>query len=197
MQGKGIKNPQKYDGQSDFDATLDGGIANGISGRNQDGSGIAWDDDGVGVVGFDPEKEAWNNWRWIEQWLPHSTWYLMAVAVRYDEVKVKVPPLPDPLPPIDTADTDSSKKDPGKDDDAIPGIEKLQPHLNISVNGNAIHIELQGRVGEMVQVFDLSGKCVRTARLAGHSATIRMPENQGGIYLVKVGKYGIRKIVIR
>jgi len=197
MQGKGTKNPQKYDGQSDFDATLDGGIANGISGRNQDGSGIAWDDDGVGVVGFDPEKEAWNNWRWIEQWLPHSTWYLMAVAVRYDEIKVKIPALPDPLPPIDTADADSSKDKPGKDDDAIPRIEKLQPHLNISVNGNAIRIELFGRVGETVQVFDLSGKCVRSEKIVGHSTTIRMPENQGGIYLVRVGKLGIRKIVIK
>jgi hypothetical protein len=65
------------------------------------------------------------------------------------------------------------------------------------VNGNAIHIELSGRAGETVQVFNLSGKCVRTEKLAGHSVTIRMPENQGGIYLVRVGKLGIRKIVIR
>jgi hypothetical protein len=76
------------------------------------------------LVGFDALKEAWQVWRWDEQWLPHSTWYLMAVAVRYDEVKVKIPALPDPLPPIDTVDADSSNDKPGKDDDAIPRVEK-------------------------------------------------------------------------
>ena len=134
-------------------------------------------------------------WRWDEQWLPHSTWYLMAVAVRYDEIKVKIPALPEP-PPVDSTDADSSKTNPGNDD-AIPGVKKLQPHLDVAVNGNVIHVALSGRVGEMVQVFDLSGKCVRKEKLVGHSVTIRMPENQSGIYFVKVGKFGIRKIVIR
>jgi len=48
-----------------------GGISNGITGRkgNPDGSGIdfRFHDDG-------------NEWRWTEQWIPHSAWFLQAVA---------------------------------------------------------------------------------------------------------------------
>jgi hypothetical protein len=22
----------------------------------------------------------WENWRWVEQWLPHTTWYLLAIS---------------------------------------------------------------------------------------------------------------------
>ena len=89
MNGIGQKNPKEYDGTSEHDATLKGGIANGITGKNKDGSGIAWDDDGVAYVGFDPD-EFWHNWRWIEQWLPHTTWFLNALATRYDENPPKV-----------------------------------------------------------------------------------------------------------
>ena len=48
-----------------------GGVSNGISGKegNPDGSGIDFktEDDG-------------NEWRWTEQWIPHSAWFLQAVA---------------------------------------------------------------------------------------------------------------------
>ena len=36
MYGIGKKNPAKYDGTSDYDATLEGGIANGITGKNKE-----------------------------------------------------------------------------------------------------------------------------------------------------------------
>lgn len=51
-----------------------GGIVNGITGRSDDGRGIAWD---PGVAETGPNTD----WRWLEQWLPHSTWFLYAVAV--------------------------------------------------------------------------------------------------------------------
>jgi type 1 glutamine amidotransferase len=46
-----------------------GGISNGISGKNADGSGIDFklEDNG-------------NEWRWSEQWIPHSAWFLQAVT---------------------------------------------------------------------------------------------------------------------
>jgi hypothetical protein len=48
-----------------------GGISNGITGAlNDEGRGIVW------AAGPDAE-----NWRWIEQWLPHSTWFLLAATV--------------------------------------------------------------------------------------------------------------------
>jgi hypothetical protein len=46
-----------------------GGISNGITGKNADGTGIQW---------LSSEAECWQNWRWSEQWLPHAAWFLIA-----------------------------------------------------------------------------------------------------------------------
>ncbi|NIG55005.1 glycoside hydrolase family 9 protein [Chitinophaga sp. Cy-1792] len=46
-----------------------GGISNGITGNNADGSGIA----------FKVEDNG-NEWRWSEQWIPHSSSFLQAVT---------------------------------------------------------------------------------------------------------------------
>lgn len=49
-----------------------GGISNGITGKdgNPDGSGIDFKVEANG-----------NEWRWTEQWIPHSAWFLQAVTV--------------------------------------------------------------------------------------------------------------------
>jgi Glycosyl hydrolase family 9./N-terminal ig-like domain of cellulase. len=49
-----------------------GGISNGITGKdgNPDGSGIDFKMHADG-----------NEWRWTEQWIPHSAWFLQAVTV--------------------------------------------------------------------------------------------------------------------
>lgn len=48
-----------------------GGISNGITGKDGagDGSGIDF-----------KEEAAGNEWRWTEQWIPHSGWFLQAVT---------------------------------------------------------------------------------------------------------------------
>ncbi len=46
-----------------------GGISNGITGKNPDGSGIDFHFHANG-----------NEWRWTEQWIPHSAWFLQAVT---------------------------------------------------------------------------------------------------------------------
>ncbi|RAI97718.1 cellulase-like Ig domain-containing protein [Chitinophaga skermanii] len=46
-----------------------GGISNGITGKNADGTGIDWKVEDNG-----------NEWRWSEQWIPHSGWFLQAVT---------------------------------------------------------------------------------------------------------------------
>jgi hypothetical protein len=53
-----------------------GGISNGITGKdgNPDGSGIDFKMHANG-----------NEWRWTEQWLPHSAWFLQAVAAMSGE----------------------------------------------------------------------------------------------------------------
>ncbi|MBB6271630.1 hypothetical protein HDF26_002087 [Pedobacter cryoconitis] len=52
-----------------------GGISNGITGRdgNADGSGID----------FKVEDHG-NEWRWSEQWIPHTSWFLQAITAMSD-----------------------------------------------------------------------------------------------------------------
>ncbi|GAA4550843.1 glycoside hydrolase family 9 protein [Amycolatopsis samaneae] len=74
LDGNGTRNPQYgWLGSWQFLPTA-GGIVNGITGRHPDGTGLAWNE-GYPVTGKD------DDWRWTEQWLPHSTWYLYAVAI--------------------------------------------------------------------------------------------------------------------
>ena len=174
MHGKGIKNPQKYDGQSEYDATLEGGIANGITGKNQDGSGIAWDDDGVGAVGFDPKKEAWNNWRWIEQWLPHSTWYLMALVERYDEVT-----------------------EPVKFSVGLPK-SVAAAKFGMSLVGSTLSLHVpRSVVGKTIKVVDLRGQVQMQKTAQSMNETMDLSGLNRGIYLVHVGNLSAKKIMLK
>ena len=47
---------------------MNGGICNGITAMDSDENNIDWK----------PFADTdWNNWRWIEQWLPHNGWFLV------------------------------------------------------------------------------------------------------------------------
>jgi hypothetical protein len=74
LDGSGRNNPQYIWLTSWQFLPTAGGIVNGITGKNDDGSGILWNR-GYAVTHKD------DDWRWGEQWLPHSTWYLHAVVL--------------------------------------------------------------------------------------------------------------------
>jgi hypothetical protein len=175
MHGKGLKNPQKYDGQSNYDATLEGGIANGISGKNQDGSGIAWTDDGVAAVGFDAKKEAWQVWRWDEQWLPHSTWYLMAVVERYDEMTKMIEPPRSALPK-----TLATAK------------------FGMSLVGKTLSLNLpRTSVGKSVRIVDVLGNVQMQKKTQGMNETMNVSVLKSGVYLVQVQGLSANKFIIK
>ena len=175
MYGFGKKVPAKYDGQSEYDATLKGGIANGITGKNKDGSGIAWDDDGVGAVGFDPQKESWNNWRWIEQWLPHTTWFLMALATRYDE---KPETIEVPV--------------------SIPGKAAVASRaMDVRLQGRVLTVNAVGTHAADVTVLGLDGAKVASGTLNAGRATLSLESVKSGAYLVKVEGFGAKKVLVR
>ncbi len=172
MYGKGLKNPKIYNGQSSYDATLAGGIANGITGKNTDGSGIAWDSDGVGSVGFDL-SESWQNWRWIEQWLPHTTWYLMALATRYDEVSSDL---------IHTA---------------LPKT-KSAPTFNIQQQGRLLTVNLKSNpTGKVLTIANLNGQKLYRETLRSTQTTVNLDNLQDGVYFVQVNGLGSHKILVK
>ncbi len=79
LQGRGRGNP---DYASDF-PNLPGGIVNGVTsgwsdGEDDEDDGDNGDDEDVAFLPADaPEGESW---RWAEQWIPHTGWFLLAVA---------------------------------------------------------------------------------------------------------------------
>ena len=175
MYGKGLKNPQKYDGQSNYDATLEGGIANGISGKNQDGSGIAWTDDGVAAVGFDAKKEAWQVWRWDEQWLPHSTWYLMAVVERYDEMTKKVEQPRSALP---------------------KSVAKAT--IGVSLAAGTLTLNLpRSVVGKTIKIVDVLGNVQMQKKAQGMNETMDVSSLKSGVYLVQVQGFSANKFIVK
>ena len=72
LYGFGVNNPPSAESAGDM---VKGGISNGITGATES-------DDGRGIV-FAPGPDE-NNWRWLEQWLPHSTWFLLAATAMAD-----------------------------------------------------------------------------------------------------------------
>ncbi|NSL87375.1 glycoside hydrolase family 9 protein [Chitinophaga sp. Mgbs1] len=75
LQGTGHNNPA-YGFFGTFEYTnAPGGIVNGITSGVDDESDIAFNIP-YAVTGKDYD------WRWAEQWLPHTAWYLLAVALK-------------------------------------------------------------------------------------------------------------------
>ncbi len=68
MYGYGVNNPPHAQSAGTM---VKAGISNGITGAtlSSEGRGITWAEG--------PDE---NNWRWVEQWLQHSSWYLLAMT---------------------------------------------------------------------------------------------------------------------
>lgn len=70
LYGYGYKNYLSYPSGAGM-PNIKGGICNGISADDDDENNLAWKP----FADHD-----WQNWRWIEQWLPHNAWYVLAVS---------------------------------------------------------------------------------------------------------------------
>ena len=75
MYGVGRNNPQYLFFDSWEFTNSPGGISNGITSGFRDEDNIDYD------LKY-TETGADNDWRWQEQWLPHASWFLMAVAAQ-------------------------------------------------------------------------------------------------------------------
>ena len=79
IEGYGRNNIQySFNGRFDF-LNAPGGICNGITSGLEDEEGIEF----VGPAeGGNSKGGVTDNWRWAEQWLPHASWYLLALSAR-------------------------------------------------------------------------------------------------------------------
>ena len=102
LAGFGRNNPAAYSNSKPESGTVVGGIANGITSSERSGSGIQWDKNAG--------RDAWQRWRWIEQWLPHDAWYLIAItALTNAEGPGPAPPSPPVAGPAKARPTTKAK----------------------------------------------------------------------------------------
>ena len=73
LQGSGRNNPPYlFFGSWEY-ANLPGGICNGITGG-------FFDEEGIDFQVPQAQTGQDSDWRWTEQWLPHASWFLLAVS---------------------------------------------------------------------------------------------------------------------
>jgi hypothetical protein len=78
LNGVGLNNPEYYDADGTWQFLPHaGGINNGIAGVTARGQGIGYEPN-YRFGGFQQSPDVW---RHMEQWLPHSTWFLYATAI--------------------------------------------------------------------------------------------------------------------
>jgi hypothetical protein len=73
LSGFGSNNPPRYCAHKPQNEASTGGIANGITGSDVNGGGIQYNTSSFNCG---------DDWRWIEQWLPHAAWYTIATAAQ-------------------------------------------------------------------------------------------------------------------
>ena len=74
MEGYGRNNIQySFQGRFDFLAAP-GGIVNGITSDEKDEEGICF------CMHPGQDNEIRDNWRWAEQWIPHTAWFLLMMG---------------------------------------------------------------------------------------------------------------------
>jgi len=147
-------------------ANIRGGICNGISSMRSNENNIEWmpyRDRGEG-------DENWRNWRFVEQWLPHNAWYLIAVSsLSYR--------MDNPIEPEDVSVRHSSAS------------RQMRLKIRASRGGN-IRIELPFAADRQteVAVYNMQGRRVaaQKVRQGSRTASLKLPNVARGMYVVSI-----------
>jgi hypothetical protein len=133
MFGFGKENYPNYN-SSKPKPNIKGGICNGITAKRGNESDMEWKPYPYG-------SDEWQNWRWIEQWLPHNAWYLIAISSLSHRID-------NPIIPEET-----------------PIIAKARTNLGVQINqrGSEIHLSSQNDV--IWRVHNLQGKILFSSNL--------------------------------
>jgi len=177
MYGYGETNYPFYKGDAGIEH-VKGGICNGITAKHGNENDIDWKP-------YSDGPDFFENWRWLEQWIPHNAWYLTAVSAISYRIDNKITDDPD--------DPD----DPDEPDDSVGvavkhGVSAQSARLKISaVKGMGIRIELpfaaNGRTE--VAVYNIQGKKVYTHKIQKGLRTVsmRLPSAAAkGTYVVNI-----------
>jgi len=124
MYGFGKNTYPKYNSSKPKD-NIKGGICNGITAKDGNENDIEWKP---------YEDSNWQNWRWIEQWLPHNAWYLIAISSLSH--RIDNPIIEDPT----------------------PIIAKVRPQLGIQINQRSGVLYMSSQTDVVWKVHNMQGK---------------------------------------
>lgn len=159
LYGFGQTTYPSYESKNGFDNVI-GGVCNGITAGVTNEEEVAW-------MPYSAGLDFWKNWRWIEQWLPHDAWYLLAIAQQSNL--------------IDNPYSVKWKKN------SLNRLSKVQ----IKVKNNSLSIKIPNAIKSdecRVEVVDLKGRTIQAdySFIAGNEITLKLRHFASGIYFVKV-----------
>jgi len=129
MYGFGKTNYPQYKSQKPKD-NIKGGICNGITAKKGNENDLSW------KPYDDNAEDVWENWRWIEQWLPHNAWYLIAMSSLSHRID-------NPIIPEEETD---------------PIIAKANAQLGIQINQRGGILYMSSQKDVVWRVHNLQGK---------------------------------------
>jgi len=165
MYGYGKNNYPFYKGDAGIEH-VKGGICNGITAKHSDENDIDWKP-------YPDGPDFYENWRWLEQWIPHNAWYLTAVSAISNRIQYGIP-----NDPIVVA--------------VKHGAPVTSVRLKISaVKGKGIRIELPFESGDRTEVtlYNIQGKSVYTHKIQSglRAVSIRLPSTVAkGTYVADI-----------
>jgi hypothetical protein len=119
-------------------------------------------------------KESWQVWRWDEQWLPHSTWYLMALVERYDELTKPVK--------------------------FSVGLSKsvVAAKFGMSLVDNTLSLRLpRSVVGKSIKILDVQGNEQMQKTAQSMNESLNVSTLKTGLYLVQIQGFSAKKFVVK
>lgn len=158
MYGYGTTNYPDYPGKAGYTlVNVQGGVCNGITGDTSGVDSPQWKP----YEDFDTE-----NWRWIEQWLPHNAWYVLACASQ--------------------GAIDWENKIPVRKNKSSSALSNP---LKYRIAGNNMMIDLRSFSNTGKSTITLqaaSGRVVRTMQLKENQSVISLNNLSNGLYLVSI-----------
>jgi len=166
LYGFGTTTYPSYPSKNGF-ANYTGGICNGITSDTTDEDAIAW-------MPYPEGLTYWKNWRWIEQWLPHDAWYLLAIAQQSNI-------FDNPYPVYNFLS--------GRNGSKIPAIkiDSRSRTISLSLPGS------QSMKNCTAEITDLKGRRITPKTIETNNTTITLSTTgfATGLYFVRVNRSAI------
>ncbi len=157
MFGYGYQNYPDYPGKAGYAfPNVKGGICNGITSDSLDG------------ICFMPNGGTDADWRWIEQWLPHNAWYLLAISTLSHVIER----------PISIRYPTNSR---------INGSQSI-----IKLTGKNLTFIPTGKTAE-VSIVDISGRLI-AKKVILNKTTINLKDFRSGAYFALINAENIREV---